>query len=47
MLEAVSLMTIFIVAAMIIFVVGTFGGLVYLLLYLVNKHKNSNKKNNE
>jgi len=47
MLEMVSVMTIFIVAAMIIFVVATFGGIVYLLLYLVNKHKNSNKKDNE
>ena len=44
MLELVSFMTIFIVAVMIIFVVATFGGIVYLLLYLVNKHKNKEKK---
>jgi hypothetical protein len=41
MLELASLITIFIVAAMIIIVVATFGGLVYLLLYLVNKYKNN------
>jgi flagellar basal body-associated protein FliL len=49
MLEMVSVMTIFIVAAMIIFVVATFGGIVYLLLHLVNKKKNEKqtKKDND
>ena len=47
MLELVSIMTIFVVATMIIFVVATFGGLVYLLLYLVNKSKYKSKKDIE
>ena len=47
MLELASFITIFIVAAMIIFVVTTFGGLVYLLLYLINKSKYKSKKDIE
>ena len=41
MLEIASILGIVIVIVMTLVVVGTFGGLVYLLLYLVNKHKNN------
>ena len=47
MLEFVSLIAIIIVIIMTLFVVATFGGIVYLLLYLINKHKNKQKKDNE
>ena len=40
MLEMASLIAIVLVIIMVLFVVTAFGGLVYLLLYLVNKHKN-------
>jgi len=41
MIEMASLIGIIIVIVMTLVVVATFGGLVYLLLYLVNKHKNN------
>ena len=47
MLEMVSLLGIIIVIIMTLLVVAVFGGLVLLILYLVNKSKNKIKKNNE
>ena len=43
MLEMASLLGIVLVIIMTLFVVITFGGIVYLLLYLVNKNKNKDK----
>ena len=47
MLEMVSLLGIIIVIIMTLLVVAVFGGLVLLILYLVNKSRNKIKKNNE
>ena len=51
MLTIASLLGIVLVIIMTLFVVAVFGGLVILMLYLVNKSKNKteneNKKDNE